>query len=593
MAPRRLKKGSSKKTTRKKPSLDLTHSQYAKFDTRGLPEGFDPHKFYEYRLPTLAATADGLESFIYKYIPWSIIRSFAVAIDPLYEFKVGAHQITPANRTKWRQNASVLQLRYSDTYRDHVDYGQIPNYLNVTGCWSPFLVNISQPVLGYPQLGVPLPTQDPLSDYLKDTTHRTRLHGSEQGTLELFKGYINSPPRTLLGDRSRYQTFSQTTPDYEANCVAHGCRSQYLTYGSDQTRVVFYPTAATLSASVHNSLRTSEIAYNKALAQKHVLGLVKNWSPLKRDYNLYRNAVELRDLPRSISSLYKTLGDLKKLYVSLTSQPLTRKAVFDLKGVAKDVPGEYLSYHFGWKQTYRDLTDLYALPEKLSKRYSFLIKRAGKPTSFRSKITLSSAEKDVSGFAYSTGNIFLEETSTKSRIEREHELRLVINATFDFPPLNVPHFRWREFLERVGVVPRPTDLYNLTPWTWLIDYFTGLGNYVEIIDNINHDPNLVNWGLLTVVTRGKLITDFKSKTSMRSTITVQPNAGVTVTSYDETMHQSIFSYDCQTRSDVSTLMSMNETSVPTSLSAYQKSILGALLLQRTGESRAGSFRPRS
>lgn len=591
MAPRKLTKSGSNKSISKKPNLDLSHSQYAKFDTRGLPEGFDPHKFYEYRLPTLAATADGLESFIYKYIPWSLIRSFAIAIDPLYEFKVGAHQITPANRTKWRQNASVLQKRFVDEYRDHYDAGQIPNYRNVTGCWSPFLDD--RTVYIAPILATPLGDQEALPDYLKDTTHRTRLHGSEQGTLELFKGYINSPPRTLRGDRSRYYYFSVVTPAYDSACMAQGCRAQYYNWGHNLTRKEFYPTAATLSASTHSSLRVAEIAYNKALAQKHVLGMVKGWSPLKRDYSLYRNAVELRDLPRSITSLYKTLGDLKKVYTSLTSQPLTRKAVFSLTGLAKDVPGEYLSYHFGWKQLYRDLTDLYALPEKLSKRYSFLIKRAGKPTTFRSKITLSSAEKDVSGFLYSTGGIFLEETSTKSRIEREHELRLVVNATFDFPPINVPRFRSREFLERVGVIPRPTDLYNLTPWTWLIDYFTGLGNYVEIIDNINHDPNLVNWGLLTVVTRGKLITDFTSKTSMRETVTVEPNAGVATTTYSDETHTSIFSYDCQTRQDVSTLMSMNETSVPTSLSAYQKSILGALLLQRTGESRAGSFRPRS
>ena len=49
-----------------------------RYDTRGLPEGYDPHKFYEYRRDTLVKTANGIESFAYKYIPWSIMESFAL-----------------------------------------------------------------------------------------------------------------------------------------------------------------------------------------------------------------------------------------------------------------------------------------------------------------------------------------------------------------------------------------------------------------------------------------------------------------------------------------------------------------------------------
>lgn len=74
-------------------------------DTRGLPEGYDPHKLYEYRRDLIVDKATGLESFLYKYIPWSVIKSFAIAIDPFHQFKVAPGVITPANRVKYRQTA--------------------------------------------------------------------------------------------------------------------------------------------------------------------------------------------------------------------------------------------------------------------------------------------------------------------------------------------------------------------------------------------------------------------------------------------------------------------------------------------------------
>lgn len=562
-----------------------------RFDTRGLPEGYDPHKFYEYRYATVVKDATGLESFLYKYIPAQIIRSFAIAIDPTYQFKVAPHQITPANRVKYRQMASVLQKRQWDAYVNRLDMAQIPHWNNSLLCFSPFWTDVSPPPSA--PVHTVLADQDPLPEYLKDTTSRTRLYGSEQGTLELFKGYINSPPRTVVGWSSRFDSYPNYDAPADAACFLQGARIELHRYGFTNSPLTFTPSAARLPLGTYNTLKLAEISNNKALAQKNCISMLKGWSPFQRDYSLYRNLVELRDIPRSIVSLQQTLIDLRKLFVSLGTQPKLRASVFNLRTVAKDIPNEYLSYHFGWKQTYKDLSDLLDLPERLTKRYNFLIRRAGKPTTFRSKRLVASADTSASGFQYDLANFNYEfGNSSSHRIEREHELRLVINATFDFPPLNRPRFLSTEFWDRIGVIPRPTDLYNLTPWTWLLDYFTGFGNYVELIDNINRDPSLVNWGMLTVVTKGKLITDFTSKSSEVYTLT-QGSSSVQTTKTWENRHQSVFEYTCQTRQDVSTLMNVNETSVPTSLSAYQKSIIGALLAQRIDNTRSGSFRTRT
>lgn len=173
-------------------------------------------------------------------------------------------------------------------------------------------------------------------------------------------------------------------------------------------------------------------------------------------------------------------------------------------------------------------------------------------------------------------------------------MRLVVNATFDFPPINSPSFRFNDYLDRLGVRPRVTDVYNLVPWTWLVDWFTGLGNYVELIDNINHDPSLINWGMITCHTEGKLITDWRSKSDISHSFSVFNQGSQNVTEVRDNPHTSVLNYECQTRSDVAGILDVKLTSVPSSLTAYQKSILGALLAQRVqNDTSPRTFRPRT
>lgn len=564
----------------------------ARFDTRGLPEGFDPHELYEYRIQTLSKEATGIESFLYKYIPHSLIRSFAFAIDPFAKFKVAPYSITKANRTKYRQTASVLQQRFYRRTRDADSHAQQPNWGGVSNCWSPqqFYSNVD-----LTPLNSQLTSQPALVDVLKDTTSRTRLWGSEQGELELFKGFIHSPPRYARYGSTVQTIYPVVGSGVDDICKAHGGTTNNISGGRDIYTHSVHPSGGLLSSTTCNALRASEIAFNKALAQKNAISMLKGWSPFNRDYSLFRNLAELRDLPSSVLSLKETLGNLRKLYASLSTSPSLRKIVFDLKRTSADIPNEYLSYHFGWKQTYKDLMDLLVAPGKISKRYNFLIKRNGKPTTFRTSRVIETAEKDVPGFDY---ELFSGEYGgypyTKSRIERVSELRLVINATFDFPPINNPYFRLNDYLDRIGVVPRVTDVYNLVPWTWLVDWFTGLGNYVECIDNINHDPSLINWGFITCSTKGRLITDFFTKTDIVDSFYVfGQTAPPPLIRTTANLHQSVYNYECQTRNDCATILDVKTTSVPSSLTAYQKSIIGALLAQRAEFSRAGSFRVRS
>jgi hypothetical protein len=562
-------------------------------DTRGLPEGLDPHKFYEYRFDRLEQALSEDEWFLYRYIPWQFIRSFAFAIDPVGKFKVSPGVITPENRLKYRAVLSVLQRRTLSNSRVVDSFASPGNYNGVGGCTAPFVVHT-----GFRNDNtVELYPQEPLPDTLHDTSTRTRLMGSTQGTLTMFKGYVKSPARAV---EEHYVVGSEyyagaNVPNDPCIVLAGGTHD-YRDGGTDIRYSRINGSGARLSVSSHSGLRAHEVAYNEGLISSNLVNLLKGWSPFNREYTFFRNVVELRDVPHSVASLKQTAKTFRDLYVSLAHSPSTRKIIFDLKASAKQIPNEYLSYHFGWKQLYKDITDLLALPQKVVKKNNFLISRAGKPTTFRSKRQFVSGESGVSGFDYETipNEYLLYGDGVQSRIERTSELRLVINATFDFPPFMDVSFRNREFLKRLGVIPRATDFYNLIPWTWLIDWFTGAGNYVELIDNINHDPSLINWGLITCVSQGKLVSDYKSH-SWRSN---HHYVNGVVTQYSDIyipnpVHTSIYDYTCETRRDVATALDVKTTSEPSSLTDYQKSILGALLAQRLKFTRKAGFRPRS
>lgn len=562
-----------------------------RFDTRGLPEGYDPHMLYEYRYHVAKEKASGLEKFAYLYIPKELIKSSAFAIDPTGPFKVSPGVITPANRTKVRQTATVSNRRQVFLSRNVTSFAPRRNYGGVGGCNSSFTEDYS-PV--QPSGAFDIRQQEPFPDVLHDTTGRTRLMGSKQGTLDYFKGFINSPPRrvsTVYAYDNVYNLYEYPVTD---PCIAiAGGTAHDHTGGFDTHTNATIGAGAFLLSSSFQEMKLREQTYNTGLMQANAINLLKGWSPFNRETTLFRNIVELRDIPRSVLQLQRTVKNFSKLFSSLATSTRLRKIIFDVKRSSKDIPSEYLSYHFGWKQTWKDVNELLASPAKISKRVKFLIDRSGKPTTFRSKRSFVSGASGVSAFDYEQ---FGDEYSQmySSRVERTSELRLVINSTFDFPPPTDMRFFWREYYKRLGIEPRVTDVYNLVPWTWLVDWFTGLGNYVELIDNINHDPSLINWGMLSCHSAGRYITDYTSKSDryyLRTVNNVSYNEGQPT--HVSNPHCSVFDFECHTRSDVATILDVKTTAEPSSMTAYQQSILGALLSQRLDFSRKGGFKPRS
>lgn len=527
-------------------------------------EIMDPEKLFKIRYALAASHPDAMVRFAYKVIPYSLLKSFALTFDPTTKFRIGLKRISPVTRSRTRQSHSITSAR---TYGTEQRGTTRSRSVNSSSCI--VVSDVSTPFGGSTTTAGVSHGKRPVT--IKDTTRSTRPIGSDHGEFELFNFNMFSPDRSV-----RRNVYSRSEGS------ATSCQLLSFSEGRSQCRGWTQGGAATFSDAKVAEVRAATMSDLSTVMQQNVARLLVGAIPSTRRYSLFRNIVELRDLPRSISSLRGTLIDLGRLFASLpTGVP---DKIFRAS-LAKHVPEEYVSFWFGWRQTYQDIIELMEKPKQISKEINALIDRSGNPTTYRARRTFPGTLLTTPGFSYdplsfSSNSVNESFISQTHRHERHHEMRLVINASFDFPKVGVPRLREDLFYRKLGLVPTPTDLYNLIPWTWLIDWFTGLGNYVQLVDEINTDKNLYNWGFLTGITRGSISTQLTTSLTHSSVVTLSNGQIVSSPQTQRFVHTSAFHYKAQIRKDIVSAYGVKSTLEPNTLSSYQQSIISAILLNR-------------
>lgn len=530
----------------------------AVYDTRGLPIGFDPHNFYEYQSAKVSSGAESfVENLIWRLIPYSYIRSFAIAIDPYYKFKVSPVSIIAANRTRTKVSSSIFsQITRRPYNRDRLfANSHLPN-----GCPRDDLGWEDKSVYTTPDY---FKTGGNKRMTMSDTTFRTRPFGCEYGESEFFK-FIESNP-----DRHTAFLEDSTQLWYLSSCAI---RADWYRWVKDY-RTTISP-GSYITQDAVDKLRLQVKAKADAFMVAKTPELVRRAMPESRSFNLGRSIIELKDLPRSIESMKSTVLDFSRL---LKSMP---KDVEKYLHASQHIPSEYLSFVFGWRQLVSDIFDTLVKPQKIAKRINNLVIRNGKNTTFRSKSKkIDRFVPGASSWTYISSGRDLTAVST-TEVMMTSELRVMLNAKFDFPPVDQVNFRHDLFLKKLGASPGPSDFYDLVPWTWLFDWFTGFGNYLHIMEEIASDRSLVNFGFSTVSTEGSLTTNFKYKNSFTTNMRIYPSANHEDKQIVENTHVSVLDFEYYNRRDVATVSNVKAISDMGTLTPYQNTILGALLAQR-------------
>jgi len=524
---------------------------------------------YRQKAKEAFAKSEGLERYIYKLFGSDIIGSIACAIDPWSRFRFPVVTVTPVNRT--RTFVGIAAASRSYYYGSHNETIYDTNY-------PAFYQWTDSSNSGGPQVSG---AQKAIEGWCKDTTIRTRGINSSFGEFELFVPKFQSSGMNSSFYFSSYVWYTVDPGHYQ--------RSR----GNRVYRISRIGPSYVISKDDISPSKAQSRA-NVAMA-KYSLGLVSKSLPTSRRFNLAYQLGELKDFPQMISGTIMAWKDFERLvgkkqfllllqnashwtdYYKALLEKFSR--MLNVYGLDKKLGNHYLCFKFGWESLISAIQDLVNRPARISNDINRLISRNGLATTFRS--SMKWIEKDDNPPLAYLDYIPDEQrvSPTTSSGTRECELRCMVNATFAFPLLDVPKLRHQLWWRKLGLDLGPSDIYDLIPWTWLIDWFSGIGDYVHAMDAIYQDRSLINFGFITYreISNSTSSTNLRVNSSWNKVIEGVRSEGIIPSSYTLSADLSV-KYVLR-----KSLASVAGIKTPTSgsLTSIQKVILAALIAAKS------------
>jgi hypothetical protein len=157
----------------------------------------------------------------------------------------------------------------------------------------------------------------------------------------------------------------------------------------------------------------------------------------------------------------------------------------------KDASNYWLALQFGWKPLLNDIRKCVSIQMKSQKKFAQLLRDEGKPV--RRRILLVD-EMLQDQHIISSYEAFQPVLVTQMydgipnlRETARHHNRVWASARFRFwLPEGPRDIIWRKkvIAYLYGLYPTPSVVYNMIPWSWLIDWFSNAG---DVISNLETD----------------------------------------------------------------------------------------------------------
>lgn len=222
---------------------------------------------------------------------------------------------------------------------------------------------------------------------------------------------------------------------------------------------------------------------------------------------LFQSLVELREAPAMLRNtgqyLHRNYLRLQREAMATTLwRPSTMRRNRGLLDLPKEQADEFLNQKFGWAPFVKDVNDMCDVVINFDKHVDDAVANNGVWTRRRftepiqESETLVDQSTGLSSFCYpSLGERHV--TKGSYTLKRQRMTRLWYTGRFmsyypefDREKLKTGYSeltRLRQFLRLSGLEISPTTLYRVTPWTWLVDWFSGAGDYVQRVNDMVSD----------------------------------------------------------------------------------------------------------
>lgn len=207
---------------------------------------------------------------------------------------------------------------------------------------------------------------------------------------------------------------------------------------------------------------------------------------------------ELRDLPQV--PLRGSLKGYNRLVHKYGGNPHSLPNVLKAQlGAFRGLGSEYLNLVFGWEPFVRDLRQMYNLYKTMDKQLAQLVRDNGRSIRRRATVKSDSSSDSAQGtypypFYYAYGappSLWFKGTSTVVASVRTHE-RVWFSGNFRYYIPDIGSSAWtrRAKMALFGANPSPELLWEILPWSWLIDWFSNVGDVMSNMSE-NAAENLV------------------------------------------------------------------------------------------------------
>lgn len=199
---------------------------------------------------------------------------------------------------------------------------------------------------------------------------------------------------------------------------------------------------------------------------------------------------EIRDLPRMLKTTARAWRDA---YVSrFGKRP---------KAAAKKAADHWLNTQFGWLPFISDLRKFYKTYEKLDRILAFLRRNNGKWIKRGGAVMSDEGEWEVLA-SYNDERIYPQLLSYffpaypsrgGSRFLRKTDLEVWFEARMRYFIPNIDSVEWSKQATRAlfGLELTPSLVWELLPWSWLVDWFSNVGEVLATVSGTGPVQNLV------------------------------------------------------------------------------------------------------
>lgn len=197
---------------------------------------------------------------------------------------------------------------------------------------------------------------------------------------------------------------------------------------------------------------------------------------------------ELRQLPRLPLHSGRLLNN--SLHRLIGKHSKTAKTGKARSASFRDLGSEYLNIEFGWKPFVRDIIGMLDFNSQVSTLLAQLRRDNGNTVRRRGTVDLirsESVSQATGTFLYPVLPSQFYRTSTNSG-DRLSITRTSTRVTFSgqfrywIPDLDTPEGERRAIRRLLGLRLTPGLVWELTPWSWLIDWFANIG---AVLDNLS------------------------------------------------------------------------------------------------------------